>query len=270
MVGKPEKPKSNTLERICILLLLLFTGFVLLNSSFFYISEVTVTGNKSLTPEEITKAAGIPIGENIFRINLRDAAARVKAIPAVKDVRLARRLPARVAIMLTEREAVALVSGRDGFYGLDEGGVCIRKVNAADPLPILTGVGIAPLPGGDLTTEGFRTAVLVLKSLDGDLISGLAEIHITPLRSVEAYTTEGVKICFGWPEELAEKGKMLCGILKEVEDRKVVYIDLSVTKRPVVKFAGQGVHESADNAPVNAAGGPLSGSDAGGTVSVVP
>jgi cell division protein FtsQ len=269
-VGKFEKPVKNTFERICILLLLLFTGFVLLNSSFFCIDEITVTGNKYLTVEEITKAAGIPLGENIFRINLRDAAARVKAIPAVKEVTLARRFPARVAIMLTEREAVGLVSGKGGFYGLDDDGVCIRKVDAAVPLPVLTGVGIAPLPGGKLNTEEFHTAVLVLDSLDEDLISRLGEIHITPFGSVEAYTTEGVKICFGRPEELTEKGETLCGILQEVENRKVLYIDLSASKRPVVKFAVQGVQESADNPSIDVAGSPLSGVDDGGAVSVVP
>jgi cell division protein FtsQ len=269
-VGKPEKPLKNSFERICILLLLLFTGFVLLNSSFFCIDGITVTGNKSLTPEEITRASGIPVGENIFRINLRDAAARVKAIPAVKEVSLARRFPARVEIMLIEREAMVLVSGRGGFYGLDGGGVCIRKVDAAAPLPILTGVGVAPPPGGELDTEEFRIAVEVLGSLDGDLISGLAEIHITPFGLVEAYTTEGVKIRFGRPEELTEKGRTLCGILNQVEDRKVVYIDLSVSKRPVVKFAVQGVYESADNPPVDVAGSPFPGFDDGGAVPVIP
>lgn len=269
-MGRPGKSKSNVVEQVCIVLLLLIAGYVLLNSSFFNIREILVTGNKSLTVKEITDASGIPIGENIFKVDLREATSRLKLLPVIKEVRLERHFPGRVRIEVTEREPVALVSRGGDFYGLDDTGVCIGRFNAAFPLPVVTGAGSAPKPGGVLKTEGFSTAVLVLKYLDKNLVSQLAEIHVTPSKTVEAYTTEGVKIYFGRPEMLAEKNMMLCGILKTLGGRKVVYIDLTAAKRPVVKFAGKGVTDRADNPPFNDAGSTVSGAYGGGSVPAFP
>ncbi|MEW6182605.1 MAG: FtsQ-type POTRA domain-containing protein [Bacillota bacterium] len=265
-----RRSRGNTLESICLVMLLLVAGFVLLNSPLFAIREVVVEGNERLTAKQITGAASIPIGDNIFRTNLREAAARVEIIPAVKDLEIKRCLPGRVLIRLIERKAVVLVSGEDGLYGLDYAGVCIGRFDAASTLPVLTGAGIAPTPGKRLRTAGFRTAVTVLKSLSKTLIPSLAEIHVTPIKTVEAYTTEGVKICLGLPEDLPEKDRVLCSILKTVGDRKILYIDLNVAKRPVVKFVTQGVKDVAGNSPHNDAGGPLSGPDDRGSVSAFP
>ncbi|MEW6171459.1 MAG: FtsQ-type POTRA domain-containing protein [Bacillota bacterium] len=265
-----KRSKSKTVESICIILLLLVAGFVLLNSPLFAIREVVVEGNKKLAAKQITGAAGIPIGDNIFRTNLREAAERVRTIPAVKAVEVKRLLPGRVLIKLTEREAVALIYGKGGLYGLDDTGVCIGRLQAASALPVVTGAGTAPQPGEELKTEGFRTAVIVLKSLSRTLIPCLAEVHVTPIKTVEAYTTDGVKICLGLPEDLPEKDKILCSILKTVGNRKILYIDLNVAKRPVVKFVTQGVKDGAGDPPDNDIGGPLFGPDDRGSVSSLP
>jgi cell division protein FtsQ len=154
---------------------------------------------------------------------------------------------------------------------LDETGVCIGRLDASSPLPVVTGAGIAPKPGGVLKTDGFNTAVSVLKSLDKNLMPQLAEVHVTPFKTVEAYTTEGIKIYLGRPEALTEKDRTLCGILKTLGDRKVVYIDLSAAGRPVVKFVGQGVKvDGAGNPSLNDAGSTLSGTYGGGPVPALP
>ncbi|MEW6448390.1 MAG: FtsQ-type POTRA domain-containing protein [Bacillota bacterium] len=264
------RSKNSTAERILIVLTLLVTGFALLNSPIFAISAVTVAGNKTVTAKEIIRTAGIPPSENIFRVNLKDAAARVEAIPAVKQARLERHLPGRVAIWVTEREAIALVPGADGFYGLDDTGVCIRKLRASCPLPVITGVGTAPCPGKKLYTKGFGTAVAVLTALDKSLISHLSEIHITPFQTAEAYTADGIKVYFGQPERLTEKGAALRRILETVGNRRVEYIDLKVATRPVVKFAGVEAKDGADGPLHITAGSSFSGTDDRGSVSALP
>ncbi|MEW6771383.1 MAG: FtsQ-type POTRA domain-containing protein [Bacillota bacterium] len=251
------KLQRNFLERVCIVLLLLCTGIVLLNSPFFSIRRVVVEGNKLLTAKEITNAAGIPLGANIFRVNLREASARVETIPAVKEARLSRRLPGEVVVRVIEREAIALVSGGDGFYGFDEAGVCIGRLPAASALPVVTGVGRAPPVGERLSTRSFKTAAAVLQAFDGRLISFLAEVHVTPAGTVEVYTATGVKIYLGRPEKLSEKGLLLSRILETVGSREVLYIDLKVAERPVVRFAGKQEEEDAGKLSDVAGGGAL-------------
>ena len=244
--GHPAKP--NLIERVCIVGLLLVCGFVLLSSPLFSIREIQVEGNKRVASKEIIGAAHIPRGENIFRVNLKEAAARVKRIPAVKEVAVVRCLPNRIKIRIWEREAIALVPGKDGFYALDEAGVCIGKARADCPLPVITGTGAAPPPGKSLTTEGYRTAVTVLKAFDAKLTARLAEVHVTPYQVIELFTNDGVKVYLGRPEKIAEKGLVLLRLLDALGSRKVVYIDLKIADRPVVKFMPaeekKGAHDS--------------------------
>ncbi|HIE13586.1 MAG TPA: FtsQ-type POTRA domain-containing protein [Desulfotomaculum sp.] len=265
-----DRPQTSLVERICILLLLLVAGFVLLNSPVFAISEVTVAGNEAVAAKEIICTAKIPLGDNIFRVSLKDAAARVEAIPAIKEARLRRHLPGRVAIQVTERKAAALVSGADGLYGLDDTGVCIGKFRASAPLPVVTGAGKAPNPGQRLSTKGFATAVAVLTALDESLISQLSEIHVTPHQTVEAYTADGIKLYFGRPERVAEKGAAVQRILGALGDRRVEYIDLKVANRPVVRFAEAEAEDIADGPLDGAGGGPLFRTDDRGSVSSLP
>lgn len=265
-----DRPKTNLVERICILLLLLVGGVTLLNSPVFAISEVTVAGNATVAAKEIIRTAKIPLGDNIFRVSLKDAAARVEAIPAVKEAKLLRCLPGRVAIRVTERKAIALVSGADGLYGLDDTGVCIGKFRASVPLPVVTGVGKAPNPGQKLNTEGFGAAVTLLTALDESLISQLSEIHVTPYQAVEAYTAGGIKLYFGRPERVAEKVAAVERILEAVGDRRVEYIDLKVAGRPVVKFAGAEAKDIADGSLHGAVSDPILRADDRGSVSILP
>jgi cell division protein FtsQ len=258
------------IERVCIIVLLLVCGFVLLSSPLFSIREIQVEGNKQVASKEITGAAHIPPGENIFRVNLKDAAARVRRIPAVKEVAVVRCLPNRIKIRVCEREAIALVPGKGGFYALDEAGVCIGRARADCPLPVVTGAGSAPAPGRSLATEGYRTAVTVLKAFDAKLTVRLAEVHVTPYQVVELFTSDGVKVYFGRPEKIMEKGLILSRLLDALGSRKVAYIDLKVADRPVVKFVPAEEEKGAHDSLHNTAGYALPGATISGPVSDLP
>ncbi|MGQ9513202.1 cell division protein FtsQ/DivIB [Thermodesulfitimonas sp.] len=264
----PAKP--NLIERVCLVVLLLFCSFVLLSSPLFSIREVQVEGNKGVAAKEITGAARIPPGENIFRVNLKEAAVRVKRIPAVKEVVVTRCLPNRIRIKVWERNPVAFVPGKDGLYALDEAGVCIGRARVDCPLPVVTGTGSAPAPGKSLTTEGYRTAVMVLKAFDPKLTARLAEVHVTPYQVVELFTSEGVKVYFGRPEKLTEKGLILSRLLDALGNYKVAYIDLKVADRPVVKFITAGEKKGAHDSLNNTAGYPLSRAATRGPISDLP
>lgn len=256
---RKQKFRLQLVERVGIVLLLLISGFVFLNSPLFAIREVRVEGNERVTSKEITGAARIPGGENIFRVNLKEAAARVRAIPAIKNARAFRRLPSAVVIRVEEREPIALVPGSGGFYALDATGVCIGKVEVSAPLPVVTGAGAAPAPGKRLESPGYQIAVKVLKAFDRQLVKRLAEVHVTPYQVVELFTTEGVKIYLGPPEELREKGRVLSGLLAALGNQQVTYIDLQAAGRPVVKFAQTGEKTGADDTLYGVTGYPLSG-----------
>ncbi|MGO0122025.1 cell division protein FtsQ/DivIB [Desulfothermobacter acidiphilus] len=250
-------------ERLGFILLLLLVIYLLLNSSWFTIEKVRVEGNKNLTAKEILEAAKVPLGENIFRANLETVAQRVAALPQIAEARVYRRLPHTVLIHVRERELVALMPGPDGFYGLDLSGHCIGRYPVDLPFPVLTGIGEAPPPGQVISHPGFAILEKWLGALKrAALLGKIAEMHMASEDTVDAYTTEGVKLYLGGPEQIAEKIDLLIRLLPVLEGGGVEYVNLEVASRPVVRFKG-GDRRSAYTQSQPAPGGLVPGTNRG-------
>ena len=91
-------------------------------SVFFRVSRITVTGNSLYTQEEITNAAGIEKGDNLFFINRFTAISRIRArLPYIESVSIERALPNRVTIEVSESKAIAYVTAETGCWIVDRG-----------------------------------------------------------------------------------------------------------------------------------------------------
>ncbi|RDV82907.1 cell division protein FtsQ/DivIB [Ammonifex thiophilus] len=248
--SRARKRRYGWWERISLLLLLLAGIYLLLSSSLFSIKEVRVAGNKNVTAKEILEAAQLRQGENIFKVNLGEVARRVAALPQIAEARVKRLLPHTVLIEVKEREPVALVPGKDGFYGVDLTGHCLGRYSVNLPFPVLTGVGEAPPPGKQISSSGFFLSRELLAALkQAGLLGKIGEIHVNvPDRTIEAYTIEGVKIYLGAPTEVREKVDILARLLPMLKAGEVEYADLQVVNRPVVRFKG-GDRQSAHTSP---------------------
>lgn len=242
MSGTSRSKRSsgyNYIQSVFFLLLFLTAAYVLARSSVFEVREIRVLGNTTLSRENIISVAGINPGENIFRLDLKAAAEKLKVVSVIKTSELNRRLPSAVEIKVVERVACALVPVETGFIQIDDEGVYIQKGDVGiSQLPVVTGLKFdLPLPGGKIMSEKLDVALEVVRGVPPGLLVRLSEIFIEGDQAV-VYTLDGIQCRFGAPVDLRQKGEVFLKILEglKTKGKKIEYIDLSHAASPVVKY----------------------------------
>ena len=92
-------------------------------SSYVTAEDVEVTGTATLGDRRIERAADVPIGTPLARVDLDAIRARVESISAVTSAEVPRSWPHGVHIDVTERTPIAVVDQGEGLQALDDDGV---------------------------------------------------------------------------------------------------------------------------------------------------
>ena len=103
-------------------------ALVLAMSVFFRVEHIQVSGMDQYTAWDISLASGIHQGDSLFSLELPAAAAKIKELDYVKDVRIGIRLPNMVIIDITEvRVTYAIKAQGDDWWLVDSSGRIIEK-----------------------------------------------------------------------------------------------------------------------------------------------
>lgn len=237
---KKRLSNFNLYKRLFFIILLMTATYVLARSPVFEVKEIRVVGNNALTVEKLVATSGINTGVNIFRLDLKSNAEKVKAIPLIKSVEINRVFPSTVEIVVQERQPIALLPIQGGFIQVDEDGFCLQNSNlTSSQIPVVTGISFkAPVPGGKITSESLKKGLAVAKGLPAGLIPMISEIHVDG-EQVIVYTLDGIQCRLGIPGDVQQKGEVFMKVLEELKgkSKRIVYIDLSRADSPVVKYA---------------------------------
>lgn len=183
---------------------------------FFRVEQVTVTGSKRYTREEIIAASGIQLGDNLYSLNKVRIDQNIrKSLPYIGDLTINRSLPSTILITVTEWEAVAQVAvptaeqaaalqeemGEDHpVQTAQEPWLISVKGKLLEPAPAdsaaITVTGLTPLSpqAGSMmeVPEGERTRLSALTGLlealgEEGLQSQVSEIRLEPTRLTVRY-----------------------------------------------------------------------------------
>jgi cell division protein FtsQ len=155
-----------------------------LTSPRFAVEEIVVTGSHRRSAETLTTEAGIAKGMNIFALDLERARSALLRDPWIETATLARRLPGRVMVDITEREALAIVALPETYLAARDGRV-FKRLELGDPidLPVITGLTSDAVAQD---REGTRRTIVRALDLAGDYERGslaarapLEEIHVS-------------------------------------------------------------------------------------------
>ena len=122
--------------------------------SFLRIAEVGVmTPLKHISEFDLIRLSGVKKGDNIVRLSLAKVRQNLLRYPWIREVRLSRRIPARLLVWVEEQEPVALLeyagtasntanTASTELYLVNAEGIAFKKVEPGDSkdLPILTGL----------------------------------------------------------------------------------------------------------------------------------
>jgi cell division protein FtsQ len=107
----------------------------------FGLTEVRYVGTARSGGAELSRLGGLTPGVNIFALDLAGVERALGAHPWVKSVRVSRRVPSRLEVVVEEHQPVALLSLGD-LYLVDTDAVPFKRVAAGDAfdLPLVTGI----------------------------------------------------------------------------------------------------------------------------------
>jgi cell division protein FtsQ len=212
----------------------------LLHAEMFQIAGVDVKGVKHVSEADLREFTGVFTGRNIFSADLAASVRRARANPWVKDVRIYRRLPNRISMVVTERVAYALLDTGAGKYVMDDEGFVIDRIPAENvatwQLPVVALKGYRIQSGGQATSEGMAEALTLIAEISGRGGWRLQDV------TIKAASSESISILYADHEfkigtgNYAEKLRRLTEIMSDVKERglEIASVDLRPERQAAV------------------------------------
>ncbi len=194
-------------------------------SSFVTARTVDITGTRTVLESRIERAADVPTGTPLARVDLDAITARVESIASVRKVAVSRSWPHTVHIAVTERTPIAVIDQGSGLQALDADGVLFSSYATRPPkLPL---VRTAPATPGEALVEAAR----VVKALPPRVARRVDVVEVGSVDEIELVLVNGRRVAWGSAENSDQKAEVLAVLLK----RHGTQIDVSVPGRPTTK-----------------------------------
>jgi len=194
-------------------------------SSYVTARSVEVTGTHTLGESRIERAAEVPTGTPLARVDLDAIRARVESIASVRRVEVSRSWPHTVHIAVTERIAIAVIDRGDGLQALDSEGVPFGSYTARPRhLPLV-------VTEPDIRSEALVEAGRVIDALPAKVARRVETVEVGSVDEINLVLTNGRRVVWGSAEDSAQKAEVLAVLLK----RPGQQIDVSVPGRPTTR-----------------------------------
>lgn len=239
--GQPEGPFPLWLA-ICGLAFVIGL-FSFLNSPYFHVTDVIVTGNSVLPSSDLMDLSGVFPGDNILHLDLRRVADRVATHPRVRHIHVERHLPDTLVLIVREHVPVALVPiaeigdspEAESAQGEGTENRLMAVNDAVEEVPLLGDEGerLPIIDAGEdkLIVQAVAAAAHMPPSLRERIATIGAEGEGDDVRII-AHTRTGGIIIFGDDGELLRKGAIAASLL-DSDDYAVV--DVRFPRSPAVR-----------------------------------
>lgn len=173
-------------------LLLLILMVVYLKSPLSYIQEIVVKGDEFVAKEAIIEKSALTTETSIWAFQLDDIEEKVKQLPEIETVDVARTWSHDLEITVTEFKKIAYVDQGGSLSPLLESGSTLSLIDRVDYR------GDAPLLVGFNDKEILQLMIEGIQSLPSYLLSHISEIHHQPTDAnpyrVHLYMIDGFEL----------------------------------------------------------------------------
>lgn len=226
-----------------LLFCMLLSMYFFINSAFFNLQKIMVSGCATITEDTVIKLCGVTLGTNLLKIDKNQVRTKIEMHPVIKAVEVFRKPPYTLDLVVTERTPIAVVVGTAGYLAIDEQGIFIRHIDDLLNwnLPVISGISLAGSIslGDNLSTPGLEAALQLLRLMDKEFLAGVTEIKAASQYSLTLKMLQGVEIRFGEPENIEQKLLIIKELLIENEEiinnQTVEYLDLRYNSLPIIK-----------------------------------
>lgn len=221
-IKKRRRAKKRAAVFAVFFLLLVFIVLaVLCQTVFFPINDISVTGSRVYSAEEIKENSGIKNGDKLFAVfQSRIEKKLTKALPYIKSVKLKKSLPGSVKLIITETKAVYSMENEGKFWLLDDNYKALEEIteNAENIIKISVPTKFK-IEAGEIISEDSRELELV-KKVKNLLIEGGIEVNsisVSGYDIVNLTVKNRFTVYLGSSENLEGKIAHLGGMLSEID-----------------------------------------------------
>ncbi|WP_424215600.1 cell division protein FtsQ/DivIB [Streptomyces sp. BI20] len=204
-------------------------------STWLRVERVTAGGTEVLTPEAVTRAAGVPLGVPLASVDTDAVAARVRdRLPRVDSVEVTRSWPHGIGVEVVERKPVLLVAEKAGWVEIDHSGVRFDTVKTPPKgIPRLDlAAGSSPSLRRFDDDRLVEAAVRVAVDLPGPVAARTGKVTVRSYDSITLALTGGRTVLWGSSDQGEAKGRALTAVLKAAP--KARHFDVSAPSAPAV------------------------------------
>lgn len=208
---------------------LIYIVFLIVIGLLFYIvtplstmTSVAISGNTSLTTEEVYGLAEVEVGSKMYFINPAEIANTLEHSPLITDAVVSKEGFNTLNIHITEQHTVAYVPGSDGFYPVKSNGyMMLEPVDVPINGPIIYHFDADTLP----------LIVTSLGTLDQEILRTISEIYARPSGEsnarIQMFMNDGQQVIASL-STLSDKISYYTSIRSEIENSSDGLIDLEV------------------------------------------
>ncbi len=212
--------------------MLLCIGVLLSLTVFFPIEKITASGSVIYTEEQLLKASGVNLGDNLFLVSVNQITERLKEkLPYVESVKLKRELPNTLKITVADAEEFACYSLKDEYFIVSESGWVLSR-SAYEPENLFTvygadvkcSVGSCMEIGEKMHTELVNSISAASKSAGVTLNA----IDLTSRTEIILKADGRFQVNLGTTNDIEDKIKHLAAMIENIPAEKSGRINLSM------------------------------------------
>ena len=241
------RPSWWTLARLVIAFALVFFGMyrgveLALSAEALTVTRITVRGNERLSRGEVLALLEGLRGASMVTADLEQWRRKLLASPWVSDAALRRELPGTLAVLVSERQPMAIGRIRDVLYLIDQEGMIIDEFGpnyAEFDLPIVD--GLASRRTGATLVDDSRAALAarLLGDLQRrpDLAARLSQIDVSDIRDAVVVLKDDTALVHIGDERFAERVQSYVDLVPALRERvpEIDYVDLRFGERVYVR-----------------------------------
>ena len=247
LTRKQEKilKKKKRIKRIIkwtTLFLLVAGGVVFaLVSPIFNISEIHVLNNKQISSETVISLSQLQTGQNLFKFSIANVSKEIKTNSYVENVKIKRRIPDKVEIIIQEREKDYNVEFLNGYAYINKQGYILEISEQKIELPVIQGISTDSeqvIAGNRLNSQDLDKLEVVIQIMNICKNYGLEQkvssINVSDKNNYIIYMDiEKKSIYLGDENNLSNKMLYIPTILEENKEKEG---DIYIDKDSVNKF----------------------------------
>lgn len=137
---KKKKAILKIVKVLTLIIVIIGVSIYVALSPLFNIKEINVTGNSKLSKEEIISLSELKTDENTFRVSKKNIKNKVKANAYIENVKIRRKLPDKVEIIVVERVATYMIPFANSYIYINNQGYMLEITSQKAEMPAIVGI----------------------------------------------------------------------------------------------------------------------------------